>query len=106
MHCADAVALTGQSVVRVDGRHRQPASGIVWTSGGLIVTADHVVERDDDLTVGLADGRTVKAKLIGRDPGSDLALLQAEATGLTAIQRSSTARVGSIALLVARRGRS
>jgi S1-C subfamily serine protease len=101
---ADAVALTGQSVVRVDGRHRQPASGIVWTSGGLIITADHVVERDDDLTVGLADGRTVKAKLIGRDPGSDLALLQAEATGLTAIQRSSTARVGSIALLVARPG--
>ena len=101
---ADAVALTGQSVVRIDGRHRQPASGIMWTSGGLIVTADHVVERDDDLTVGLADGRTVKATLVGRDPGSDLALLQADATGQTAIQRSSTARVGSIALLVARPG--
>jgi S1-C subfamily serine protease len=101
---ADAVALAGQSVVRVDGRHRQPASGIVWTADGLIVTADHAVERDDDLSVGLADGRTVRAKLIGRDPGSDLALLKADATGLQPIQRSSTARVGSIALLVARPG--
>lgn len=101
---ADAVALVGQSVVRVDGRHRQPASGIIWTSDGLIVTADHVVERDDDLTIGLADGRTVKAKLIGRDPGADLALLKADATDLPPIQRSSTARVGSIALLVARPG--
>ena len=46
---ADAVASVGRSIVRVDGRHRQPASGIVWSSDGLIVTADHVVERDDDL---------------------------------------------------------
>jgi S1-C subfamily serine protease len=101
---ADAVALVGQSVVRVDGRKRQSASGIIWTSDGLIVTADHVVERDDDLTIGLADGRTVKAKLVGRDPGSDLALLKADATGLPAIERSTNARVGSIALLVARPG--
>jgi S1-C subfamily serine protease len=101
---ADAVDLAGQSVVRIDGRKRQPASGIVWTSGGLIVTADHVIKRDDDLTIGLADGRTVKAKLIGRDPGSDLALLQADVTGLIPIQRSNSPRVGGIALLVARPG--
>ena len=54
---ADAVAQAGRSIVRVDGRHRQAASGIVWTADGLIVTADHVVERDDDLHVGLPDGR-------------------------------------------------
>ncbi|MGE3270401.1 MAG: S1C family serine protease [Chloroflexota bacterium] len=101
---ADAVALAGQSVIRVDGRHRQPASGIAWTADGLIVTADHVIERDDHLTVGLADGRTVKAQLVGRDPGSDLALLKADAAGLTPLQRASTARVGSLALLVARPG--
>src|SRR5690348_14212245 len=82
---ADAVEQAGQSIVRVDGRHRQSASGMVWSSDGLVVTADHVVERDDDLGVGLADGRTVRAKLVGRDPSSDLALLQVEATGLTPI---------------------
>lgn len=101
---ADAVAMAGQSVVRVDGRHRQSASGIVWTADGLIVTADHVVERDEDLTIGLPDGRTVQAKLVGRDPGADLALLRVEVSGLPAIARSGTARIGSIAILVARPG--
>ncbi|MCC7367039.1 MAG: trypsin-like peptidase domain-containing protein [Chloroflexi bacterium] len=101
---ADAVAQAGQSIVRVDGRHRQSASGIVWSASGLIVTADHVVERDDDLGVGLPDGRTVRARLVGRDPSSDLALLQADAADLTPLARSDTARVGSLALLVARPG--
>jgi S1-C subfamily serine protease len=101
---ADAVAQTGQSVVRVDGRHRQAASGIVWAADGLIVTADHVVERDDDLHVGLPDGRTVRATLVGRDPSRDLALLKADAAGLSVIQRSSTPQVGHIAMLVARPG--
>jgi S1-C subfamily serine protease len=101
---ADTVAQAGQSIVRVDGRHRQPATGIVWSASGLVVTADHVVERDDDLQAGLPDGRTVKARLIGRDPASDLALLQLDASGLTPIQRSTVARVGSLALLVARPG--
>lgn len=101
---ADAVALAGQSIVRVDGRHRQSASGIVWSASGLIVTADHVVERDDDLGIGLPDGRTVRARLVGRDPSSDLALLQADASALTPLARTDIARVGSLALLVARPG--
>jgi S1-C subfamily serine protease len=101
---ADAVAQAGRSIVRVDGRHRQAASGIVWTSNGLIVTADHVVERDDDLQVGLPDGTAVRARLVGRDPSSDLALLQVDSSGLTPIVRGSTARVGSLALIVARPG--
>jgi S1-C subfamily serine protease len=101
---ADAVAQAGRSIVRVDGRHRQSASGIVWTSNGLIVTADHVVERDDDLQVGLPDGTAVRARLVGRDPGSDLALLQADASGLTPLARGGAARVGSLALIVARPG--
>lgn len=101
---ADAVASAGRSIVRVDGRQRQAASGIVWTSDGLIVTADHVVERDDDLTVGLPDGTTVRAQLVGRDPGSDLALLKADAEGLTPLARDGAPRVGGIALIVARPG--
>jgi S1-C subfamily serine protease len=101
---ADAVAQAGRSIVRVDARNRQPASGIVWSSDGLIVTADHVVERDDDLGIGLPDGQSVRARLVGRDPGSDLALLKAEATGLTPIARGGAARIGSLALIVARPG--
>lgn len=101
---ADAVALAGRSIVRVDGRHRQPASGIVWSSDGLIVTADHVLERDDDLQVGLPNGETVKARLVGRDPGSDLALLKVDTQGLTPFARGAAARVGSLTLIVARPG--
>jgi S1-C subfamily serine protease len=101
---ADAVAKAGQSIVRVDGRHRQPASGIIWSTDGLIVTADHVVERDDDLGIGLADGRAVRAKLVGRDPSSDLALLKIEEAGLTRIDKGGAPRIGSLALIVARPG--
>src|SRR5262245_22848393 len=86
---ADAVAQAGRSSVRVDRRHRQPASGIVWSSDGLVVTADHVLERDDDLHVGLPDGTTVTARLVGRDPGSDLALLKADAEGLSPLARGA-----------------
>ena len=53
-----------------------PASGIVWSESGLIVTASHVVERDEDITVNLGDGNTRAVTLIGRDQGSDIALLQ------------------------------
>jgi S1-C subfamily serine protease len=41
-----------------------------------VLTADHVIEREDDITIGLPDGREVKAQLIGRDPSSDLAALR------------------------------
>ena len=46
---AGAVERAGAAVVTVDGRRRHPASGIVWTADGLIVTANHVVERDEEL---------------------------------------------------------
>ena len=59
------VEAAGAGVVRVETRRRLPASGIVWSPDGVVVTANHIVERDDDLRVGLADGRTVPARLAG-----------------------------------------
>ncbi|MCD6033298.1 MAG: hypothetical protein K0S78_5480, partial [Thermomicrobiales bacterium] len=73
---AGAVERAGVAVVTVDARRRHPASGIVWSTDGLIATANHVVERDEEIEIGLPDGRTVAADLVGRDPGSDLALLR------------------------------
>jgi S1-C subfamily serine protease len=101
---AGAVERAGRSVVRVDARRRQSASGVVWTADGLIVTADHVVERDEDLTVGLADGRKVGASIVGRDPGTDLALLRVQATGLPAVEHGAAPKVGHLALVVGRPG--
>jgi len=61
---AAAVAGAGNSVVRVEARQRQAASGVVWAEG-LVVTADHVVEREENITVGLADGQIAAATLVG-----------------------------------------
>lgn len=80
---AAAVESAGQSIVRVEGRRRQSASGIVWSADGLIVTAHHVLERDEGVSIGLPNGETVTASLVGRDPTTDIAVLRAEASGLT-----------------------
>src|SRR5581483_2293744 len=87
---ADAVESSAKSVARVEARRRQPASGLIWSADGLIVTADHVLERDEDLAVGLPDGRRVSASVVGRDPSTDLALLRADAQGLTPTPRGSS----------------
>jgi S1-C subfamily serine protease len=103
---AQAVERVGNSVVRVEARRRYPASGVAWTADGLILVADHALEREEDITVGLPDGRTVGAKIVGRDSASDLAILRAEAQGLQAIERGPEPRVGHVALVVARPGQS
>jgi S1-C subfamily serine protease len=66
------------SLVRVEARRRLPATGIVWSNDGVIVTASHVIEsKTKDIMVGLDNGERVKAELIGRDPMTDIALLKA-----------------------------
>ena len=86
---ASAVERGAAATVTVNARRRLPASGIVWTADGLVVTANHVVERDDDITVGLPDGRTVNAKVVGRDGGSDIAVLRLDATDVTAASKTT-----------------
>ena len=68
---ADAVESSARSVARVEARRRQPASGLIWSADGLIVTADHVLERDEDLAVGLPDGRRVSVREGGDRPQHD-----------------------------------
>jgi S1-C subfamily serine protease len=72
-----AAEKVGPSVVAVHARHRLPSSGILWRKG-VIVTADHTVRREEDLSILLPDGKRVAAKLAGRDPGTDLAVLKLE----------------------------
>ncbi|HEY8021881.1 MAG TPA: trypsin-like peptidase domain-containing protein, partial [Thermoanaerobaculia bacterium] len=105
---AAAVAAAGASVVRVEARHRRPSSGIVWSADGVIATADHKVERDEDLHVGLPDGRAVAATLVGRDPRTDVAVLRAEATGLTAPAWATDEglKVGHLVLALSRPGQN
>ncbi|MFN8498071.1 MAG: trypsin-like peptidase domain-containing protein [Anaerolineae bacterium] len=98
------VAAAQESIVQVDARDRQTASGIVWSADGLIVTADHVVQREDNIKIGLPDGTSVQAQLVGRDPNSDLALLRVEGAALTPPTWGQVAEVGvgQLVLAVAR----
>ncbi len=104
---AELVKSAGQSVVRVEGRRRIPASGIVWSADGLIITASHVVARDEGIRVGLADGNSLDAALVGRDPSTDLAVLRVDATlaPLAEANKQGVA-VGNLVLALARPGRS
>jgi S1-C subfamily serine protease len=99
---AAAVEKVAPSVVSVDARGRIPATGVVWSAEGEILTADHVVRRDDNINVILPDGSAKTAKILGRDPGSDLALLKIEAAGLAVPQWAEGVKVGSLALAVGR----
>lgn len=103
---AGAVERAGVATVAVNGRNRVPSSGVHWRQG-VVVTADHTVERDDDLSVTLADGTTAPATLVGRDPNTDIAVLRlhADATAPVAVIGDATAlKVGHLALAVGRPG--
>ena len=99
---AEAVARGARYTVQVDARSGYPASGIALELR-TVLTADHVVERDEDIAVGLPDGRRVKARVLGRDPVSDLALLEVE-QDLDALVEAAGEEpaVGELALSLAR----
>ena len=105
---AAMVDLAGESIVRVEGRRGLPASGIVWSADGEIVTASHVVRREEGLRVGLPGGDQVEARLVGRDAAADIAVLRASASGLKAPMwlPIDEARVGHLVLALGRPGRT
>lgn len=99
---ADAAERAGKSTVLVDARRRIPASGIAIAKD-LILTADHVVEREEDIKILLGDGKEVTARLAGRDPGTDLAVLKLDsASAAPAEVAKNPARVGQFVLAIGR----
>lgn len=104
---ADAVERAGRAVVAVSARHRVPSSGIHWRAG-IIVTAEHTVRRDEEITVTLPDNRTVPATLIGRDASTDLAVLKLQdvESPTAEIGDTEALKVGNLVLAVARLGES
>ena len=75
---------------------RGTGSGVVFTADGAILTNNHVIDHALTINVRLRDGRLLPAKLLGRDPATDLAVVKVDATGLTAAKfaDSEVARVG------------
>ncbi len=97
---ADAVERVTPSLVLVNGRQRQPASGIVYTSN-LILTADHVLEREKDLTIQTYDRRMLPAQFVGRDLATDLAVLRVNNLNIqSAVLSSKQARVGQLIIAI------
>lgn len=97
---ASAAEQAGKSTVLVDARRRIPASGIAFAKD-MILTADHVVERDEDIKILLGDGAESTARLIGRDPGTDLAVLKLDSASATPAEIAKTpARVGQFVLAI------
>jgi len=106
---ASAVDRAAQSVVAIHARRRIPASGIVWRDG-IVVAADHTVHKDEDIRISRPDGADVRARVIGRDAGTDLCLLRIDdaSTGNVKLTPASIStallRVGQLSLTVGRPG--
>ena len=96
-----AVEKGGASTVLVDARKRYPASGIALAED-LVLTADHVVTREEGIKVILADGKSFEAAIAGRDPGSDLAVLRLPEKVLTPARTSESVKVGQLVLALGR----
>jgi S1-C subfamily serine protease len=109
---AGAVERAGRSVVAVHARQRIPSSGVHWRPG-VVVTADHTVKREEEITVTLPGGRSVPAQLAGRDASTDLAVLTFDASPVgeggadltaAAVGDAGALRVGQMVLAVGRPG--
>ena len=105
---AGVVVSSAPAVVRVEGRRRLPATGIIWSADGLIITAHHVLERDEDVQVGLAEGQWLPAQVVGRDPTTDLAALRLEDADLASAEWADGEglKVGHLVLALGRPGRT
>ena len=96
---AAAVERAGRAVVGVKARPRLGSTGVHWRPG-LIVTADHTVQVDDEITVTGPDGRVATATVAGRDPAIDIAVLRVDAPDLALadVADSGAVRVGHVVL--------
>ena len=100
---AAAAEKVGSSVVAVHARRWMPTSGIEWKRG-VVVTVHHGVQRDEDIKVLLDGGRVVSAKLAGRDPSTDIAVLRIEdgSSGAPQLGDSTSLRLGHLVLALGR----
>jgi S1-C subfamily serine protease len=98
---AAAVEVAGRNVVAVHARPRLSSSGVIWRPG-VIVTAEHTVRREEEITVTLPDGSTAPATLAGADQGTDLAVLKIEGSTLAPGRTAAAPAPGTLALGIGR----
>jgi serine protease DegQ len=104
---AMAVERAARSVVAIHARPRIPASGIYWRDS-VIVAASHTIRKEQDIAVTLPNGSRGMAQLVGRDGGTDLAVLRLDASppsgSISVAERApdDALRVGTLVLAVGR----
>jgi S1-C subfamily serine protease len=100
---ASTVEQVAQSVVSVHARHPFESSGVHW-SPEIVVTADHALRRDEGIRVTAPDGSKLDAEVVGRDPGTDLAVLRVKGLGTPVVTKDENPSTipGSIVLAVGR----
>ncbi|MET0696293.1 MAG: trypsin-like peptidase domain-containing protein, partial [Acidimicrobiia bacterium] len=98
---ADAAAVILPSVVQIQAG-QGVGSGVIYDSSGLILTAAHVVEGADTVTVRFADGEQVEGTVLGGTAGADVAVIQVEGTDLPAAELAldDAPQVGQMAIAV------
>jgi len=91
------------SIVRVGAGRWRGGTGTVWSRDGHIVTSNHVVGEMNEIDVGFSDGTRHTAKVVGRDPFSDIALLKVDSDQLTPVEPgdSDSLKVGQFVLALA-----
>jgi serine protease Do len=101
---AAALDAVRPSLAVVEGRRMGAGAGVVWRADGLVLTNNHVVSsRRDHARVTLADDRQFRARVLGRDPEVDLAVLQIEDGGefpAASIGDSARLRVGELVFAI------
>jgi S1-C subfamily serine protease len=99
---SQAVKRAGGYTVGVEARGGYPSSGVIY-GVKLVLSADHSVEREEDIRILVADGSSEKAKVAGRDPLSDLVLLELEQeVGSPAESAEESAEIGQLVLALGR----
>ena len=100
---ADTLESVSPTLVSVHARRRYGVSGTVW-AGDTVVTTHHTTEREEDITISLHGGETRSASLIGRDPTTDLALLEVAGGNLSVPtwEDGESLRVGQLVLMAGR----
>ncbi len=68
-------------------------SGVIISPDGYIVTNNHVIDGADEVLIAFDDGRELKAKVVGRDPQTDLAVVKVDARDLPAVTFADSAKI-------------
>lgn len=99
----DVTDRVSRSVVRVGAGRWRGGTGTIWSKDGHIVTSNHIIGGVREVEVGLNDGTTNTAKVVGRDPYSDIALLKVDSNNLTPVEtgNSDKLKAGQFVLAVA-----